>query len=735
MSEILQKQTPTSEDQEKEQTPLLLKLRDDLCFSYQSLGNQPCYLIEDPVNADFFQVGIPEYHFIRQLDGTIPIAEALENTPELSEEQAQMIVKLLISSNLAYTQTEDKTGWQLSSQSQPRHAKKPKRMSPLSFLVMRLDIGSPDKFLEKILPWFRWMLGWRFFVVWLLVGISGIYHVVTNVDRFVKSASNLISIDNALWLALSWAIIKTTHEIFHGLVCKKYGGHIHKFGVLLILFTPLGGYVDATSTWRITSRWQRIHVAVAGMFIELFIAAIASWIWAYSDVGGLSFFAYNLIVLATVVTLFFNLNPLMKFDGYYILSDLVSIPNLYMSGRAYIKYLRERYFQGLPTPYPLWHPPAKALIVKIHGILALLWRVLVISSLVMLASQMMYGAGIIMAAMSITVMIFLPIIRFIFKSIKDPEGGYVMRRVFLSILVLVVSITLILTQITWSSQLSAPAIIDYADAVIVRTKTEGFVRKISVKQGDTVKTGQILIELENRELVNSRDDLALSLRSSELKRQQYFNKDLMAEYQAEEEKIKELQTKWLEMDEKVQALVVRAPATGTVVVEQFEDLQDRFLTLGAEVLTIANPRQMEVKASIPQEDIEAFRAHEGKAIVIYRDGDPLRAISTTLDEVKPSASQSILDPALTATAGGPIDVQPKSKDEDEPASSSEPFEYLKPHFLAEISLPADVAAIAKAGETAKVVLYSAPKTLGQLLKLAFDDFLQRRMDRRSGQQN
>jgi len=732
MPDIEQKQAPSSETK-PQKAPLLLKLRNDLYFTYQSLGNQPCYLIEDPVNADFFQIGIPEYHFIRQLDGTVAVATALAKTPELTDEQAQMIVKLLVGSNLAYTWTEDKRSWQLSSQSQPRKAKK--KLSPLSFLVMRLDIGSPDWLLTKLFPWFRWMLGWKFFIVWIFLCITAIYHVVINADRFVESASNLISINNALWLALAWAILKTTHEIFHGLVCKKYGGHVHKCGVLLILFTPLGGYMDATASWRFTSRWQRIHVAVAGIFIELLMASVAAWVWAYSDVGGLSFFAYNIIITATVVSLFFNANPLMKFDGYYILSDLVSVPNLYMSGRAYVKYLRERYFQGLPTPYPLWHTPSKALIIKIHALLALAWRILVISSLVMLASQMMYGAGIIMAVMSISFMIILPVARFFIKSLQDPEGSYIMRRVFLSILVLGVSITLILTQITWSSRLSAPAIIDYADSLIVRTKTTGFVRNILVKQGDFVKAGQVLVELENRELVSEGEDLALQLRLSELKRQQYFNENLLAEYQAESEKIKDLHTKWLEKEEQVNSLILRAPVSGTVVVENFEDLQDAYLSIGAEILTIANPQQMQAKISIPQEDIETFRAHEGKAIQIYRSSAPLQAISTILDEIKPSATLAILDPALTAMAGGSIDVKPRSKNEEDTSDNTAPYEYLTPHFLAEVTLPANTTALIKAGETAKAVLYSAPKTLGQLLKLAFDDFLQRRMERRSGTGN
>jgi len=465
------------------------------------------------------------------------------------------------------------------------------------------------------------------------------------------------------------------------------------------------------------------------MFIELFMAGIAAWVWAYSDVGGLSFFTYNVIILATVVTLFFNANPLMKFDGYYVLSDLTSIPNLYTSGRAYVKYLRERYFQGRPVPYPLWHSPTKTTIIKIHALLALAWRILVISGLIMLASQMLYGAGIIMAVMSITFMLILPLSRFLMTLLKDPQGAYIMRRVILSIVVFTVAITLILTQITWSSRLSAPAIIDYADSVIVRMKTEGFVRSISVKQGDTVKVGQILIELENKDLVNQREDLALQLRLSELKRQQYFNENILAEYQSESEKIKDLQTKWVEIDEKVRALVVHAPIAGTVVVENFEDLQDSFLSLGAEILTIANPEQMQAKIAIPQADIETFRAHEGKEIQVYRNSDPLHAISAILDEVKPSATLTILDSALTAIGGGPIDVKPISK-EDMP-DNTEPFEYLTPHFLAEVTLPVNMTALVKAGETAKVVLYSAPKTLGQLLKLAFDDFLQRRLERRS----
>ncbi len=216
--------------------PPALKLRRDLLFSFQNEGEEPCYLIEDPVNEQYFRIGWLEHELIRQLDGTIQLPEALERlnhvypeqAPLLTEQEIKTLAYWLMHSQLAYFQMPEQKKWQLFNLPEnPQH--KTQWWNPL---FIKINLVSPNEWLRKLLKKTQWMLGWKFFwIVWLPIISSGLYLLAADSERLMSAASGLLSIHNALYLIIIWAITKIIHEIFHGLVCKKYGGHIHEAGV------------------------------------------------------------------------------------------------------------------------------------------------------------------------------------------------------------------------------------------------------------------------------------------------------------------------------------------------------------------------------------------------------------------------------------------------------------------------------------------------------------------------
>ena len=125
----------------------------------------------------------------------------------------------------------------------------------------------------------------------------------------------------------TWVVLKLIHELAHSLVCKKYGGRVASCGILVLLMIPMP-YVDVTSSWRFENKWKRILTSAAGMLSEVFVAAIACYVWANSQPGPIQYHAGNVIITASLHTLLFNINPLMRFDGYYMLADWLEIPNL-----------------------------------------------------------------------------------------------------------------------------------------------------------------------------------------------------------------------------------------------------------------------------------------------------------------------------------------------------------------------------------------------------------------------
>lgn len=700
----------------------ILKLRNDLQFRYQVHGERSSYLIEDALNGHFFQIGLTEYQFIQQLDGNTSIVDALKKTPELELVQALPLCYWLLQSQLAYTPLANGQGWTLLNP--PNDANK-KFSRYFNLLFIKISLGSPDRFLTWLQPYFNWMLSGWFFSIWLIICFSSIYHLIAHHTKFIESTNQILSIHNTLYLLLAWIIIKTVHELFHGLVCKKYGGYVHEAGILLILFTPLGGYVNANASWRFPSKWQKIHVSIAGMFIELLIAGISVWIWIYTETGMLHYLAYNLILIAGIGTLFFNANPLMRFDGYYILADLLDIPNLYTIGQRYTHYLMRRYLQGRDedSPIPLLSY-SKVLFIKIYSIATLIWRWLVIITLIFLANYLWEGAGIILAINAILFMFILPLIRLIYRLLQEPSGWIIMRRLLLITSLGIALSTLLLTQFTWSARYTAPAVIEYQDAKVIRAESPGFVRNISVKQGDKVTEDQILLILENKELMTEKTDLFLQIQLHEQKAQQYFKDNLLSAYQTEIDKINELQHKFREKEQQAKDLTITAPIAGTIVVDYLNDLEDTYLQQGTEILTIAHPQQKEIKLSISQQDIDLFRTQEKHTLTFYRDGAPLTAIPIILQKVNPSATQTILHPALTALAGGniPIKLNTEKKQDN---NELEQYEYVKPRFLATAHLVNNIMPELQTGETGVVELVGAPTTLGSLLYLATTHYFEK----------
>lgn len=700
----------------------LLKLRPDLQFSPHSYGGQPCYLLEDPFNAAYFRLGVAEYQILQHLNGTTAFAD-LAADPEcsLTAEQLHVLAHWLVQNRLAYVQTEQ--GWQLA-EAKPDKAQQIARYFNLLFI--RLPLGSPDRIINRLFPYLRPLLGWRFFSLWLIIGLTGAWQIATQFESFIQAADSVLAVNNMLWLLLAWLVVKTVHELFHGLVCKRYGGYIHQAGIMLILFAPIGGYVNATSSWRFTSRWQRIHVSIAGMYIELFLAGVAAWIWAYTAPGELNLFAYNVVLISSIATLLFNANPLMRFDGYYVLTDLINIPNLYTLGQKYIQYLNQRYLQGRKVLDPV-AGQRRAWFIRLYGVTALLWRWLVMITLIILAHLLWHGAGVVLAIIAVLIMFVLPLLRFLLHLHSHPQRGAIMRRLVLLLGVGGGLILLLLQQVQWSPRLTVPAVVDYAKDSVIRADSPGFIAQVAVQPGQTVQAGDLLLVLYNPTLVAERDDLALQVQIQTLKQQQYLTAEQLSAYQAEAEKLHALQQKWRELNQQVARLNLYAPHAGTVITTDLKAWLGRYVERGTELLTLADTSQLQLKASIAQQEIDDFRAQIGATVQVYRDSQPLRALPAILTQVEPSASEQIRYPALTALGGGALAVRRRSEPLSEEAGQDElsaGYAHLQPRFTATVQLTGAIADGLAAGETAQVVLSRPARSVWYSLRLGVSQYLE-----------
>ncbi|MEY4484653.1 MAG: hypothetical protein RL693_2105, partial [Verrucomicrobiota bacterium] len=397
------------------------RLRPGCRLVFQQFRGEASYVLEDPNTGQFFRLGLLEENLLRKLDGSqtgIEILQALQN-PQDGELDARNALSLL---NMLYMSG-------LLDHSPPAEARPVNKQSRSLFLqnplFVRIPIGNPDPLLTALEVRTRWLFTpvTLFLMVALIIWAG--FALSTDWTRFMDHAQGVLDSSNWLWLFISFLFLKIVHETGHGLVCKHLGGRIPEFGIFFMLFTPLT-YVDATSSWSFPTKGMRIFVAAAGMLAEAVIAGLAALVWANTETGITNTIAYNTIISATVVTLLFNLNPLMRYDGYYILSDVTEVPNLYTRAGALARSWISRVLLGKPVTShdSIW--------IGLYGLACLVWRTLLLFSISATAIVLLHGIGIVLIIVMFSGMI-IPWLKKL-STFKMPPLLSVLRGSFILVL-------------------------------------------------------------------------------------------------------------------------------------------------------------------------------------------------------------------------------------------------------------------------------------------------------------
>ena len=688
-----------------------ITLRADLVFTPHNSRDGAYYVVEDPVNSKFHRVGLCEYAFISLLDGDTEVGDALqtvaETSPEyaLSESEAASVCKWLIESELAQTLESSQPNRLVDKARSVQRTQSWQRWNPIIF---RLPLFRPNRLFEALTPWGGWMHSRPAFVAWLAVTALGAYHVMADWDRFLASSQGILAPGNWLWLLLSWLVLKIVHEVSHGVACRRYGGAVREAGVLLILFAPIA-YIDVTSSWRFRSKWQRIHVAAAGMYIEMFIAALAALVWSGTGAGPLSNVCHNLVIMASFVTLMINANPLMRFDGYYIFSDLLEIPNLYADGQQYLTYWARRYVLGIPVTRPSWSR-SRSLIVPLYGTASLCWRIMVSACLLIAATTLFRGAGVVLAVLAAMLWFGMPVGQ-CFRNMYRAKAG---QKPSLARLVVLVGLAVVvfpgfLFAVPWPGARRAPAVVEYSPCTPVRAASSGFVRELLVFSGQHVEKGQVLAILKNDQLHLDAAQLRIEVEQAELNCRIFKEARQMAAYQAEKKNLESLETKSREKASQVAQLVLHAPVSGKVIRRDLDSTLGTYMSEGTELLSIGSESHKELRISISQEDLDAFKASLGQAVIVRLPY--MRQFQDELHRIKPRASAKIPHPALCAAQDGPLAV----KEKDPTADSREEFDHyelLAPRFCGIVEMGPDRSRRLRAGQIGSIRVRTGQESIG-----------------------
>ncbi|MGN7614439.1 peptidase M50, partial [Magnetococcales bacterium HHB-1] len=460
------------------------------------------HLLHDPFNNQFFRLRPEAYDFIARLspDQTVEAVwkASLERFPENAPGQEEVVHLLtqLHFANLLYYNTPVESDKIFRRHKKRRQREMRSRM--MSILFLRIPLFDPDLFLKRIVRYFHKVFTVWGLLIWLTVVGMAIKVVIENHEKITSQAEGILAPDNLFILYIALILIKTIHELGHAITCRHYGGEVHILGVMLLLFTPLP-FMDATSSWGFQNRWHRVLVGLAGMMVEIFIAALAVFVWINTASGTVHALAYNILFIASVSTLLFNLNPLLRFDGYYILSDLLDIPNLHQRSRKYLHQKLEQILFGLPRA-KVSPSRSEASWLGLFALCSGLYRIVIFVGIMLFVADQHIVFGVLMGTLLTFNMLIMPIQKLIRYLISSPRLRHHRFRAITVSIALFLSLTSLIFWVPFAERFRAPGVVQAKDHLQVVNDSPGYVTEIFIPSGQIVEQGTPLLKLSNREL-------------------------------------------------------------------------------------------------------------------------------------------------------------------------------------------------------------------------------------------
>lgn len=637
------------------------RLRSHLDIRRHLYRGQIWYVINDAASGKLHRFTANAYTLIGLMDGVRTVRrlweiaeEKLRDYAPTQDEVISLLGQLHGADLLQCDVPPDTAELFRRYRSQKKSKKAQTFLNPLS---IRIPLYDPDRLLGRLLPFFRPFFGKVGFIAWLLLlvmtGVLAGQHweeLTSNVLDQVLTPQNLVLV----WLLFPF--IKLFHEVGHGLLAKNWGSEVHEIGIMLLVFTPVP-YIDVSASSGFVSKWQRIVVAAGGMMFELVLACMALALWVSVEPGLIRNCAYNMLIVSGISTLLFNSNPLIRYDGYYILSDAVELPNLSQRANRYLQYLVTRYAFGQKHQ----EQPAESCSEKawylFYAPASWFYRLLIIAGIGMFLAQKFLVIGLVVTAWSLLSMLVLPTFRGLKYLVANAQlREHRLRAILVSAAVGACLVGLV-ALVPVPLRTVVEGVVWLPEESFVRAGTGGFVQQILQPSGATVQPETRVLMLEEPTLI-AKERVA-----------QAHIEELQAKYRAEqggdrvqteilERELRQEQAKLERIQGQLRDLQVCSQTSGVLVLPQPEDLPGKFVRQGETVGYVFPETTVTVRVVVPQEEIGLVRAGVRQAEARLAQ-NIYEIFPVTLAREVPSGLEHLPSKTLSVDGGGTIVVDPR----------------------------------------------------------------------------
>ncbi|MDF1590603.1 MAG: PqqD family peptide modification chaperone [Desulfobacterales bacterium] len=525
-------------------------------------------------------------------------------------------------------------------------------------LFVRIPVFDPERFLTKYQNVVRPFFSWAGALLWLVVVGSAIFLAGVHWPELTENITDrILAPGNLLVLWLVFPVLKIFHEFGHGFAVKIKGGEVHDMGIMLLVFTPIP-YVDASSASAFQEKRSRLLVGAAGMLVEIFIAALALFVWINIEPGTIRAVAYNVMFIAGVSSLLFNGNPLLRYDAYYILSDLVEIPNLAPRGLRYLGYLMQRYLAGIKDADPPLSTRGERLWFFFYSIAAFIYRMIIFTAIILFIATKFFFIGILFACWAFVSMFILPALKGLKFLLTSPRLNRRRIRAIMGTGVVLTGFVALVTLVPVPLSTRAEGVMWISEQAFARAGTDGFIERFVAEPGSRVEPGDALIACFDPLLPAHIKVLESQLREIQATYDtQVFTERVKAEITKEE--MNNIASKLADARERAAELMIRSPGGGTFVVPMSQDLPGRFVRRGELLGYVLDRSVLAVRVIVFQQDVDFVRQHTTD-IQVRLPGRMDETLSAVMQREVPGATDQIPGRTLSQEGGGEIAIDPRS---------------------------------------------------------------------------
>ena len=670
--------------------PLTVRKRPDLSHSRHKYQGTGYWVVKEPVGLQYFRFHDEEFYILNMLDGHVSLQQIKDGFEQRFAPQKitfgdlQQFIGMLHRSGLVISNS---PGQGKALRERGRTKKNKENLGKMAnVFALRFRGFDPERILNAILPWFGWMFTVPALIFFVGLMISSSLLLASQYETVyakLPTFQQFFAADRWLILALTMAVVKVLHEFGHGLSCKKFGGECHEIGFMLLVFTPCL-YCNVSDSWMLPNKWKRVWIGAAGIYVEMILASIAAFVWWFSEQGTtINDLCLNMMFLNVVSTILVNGNPLLRFDGYYIVMDMLEIPNLRQKSTEVLKRWFQETCLGLELQDDPFLPTRGKFMFGLFTIASVIYRWVVVFSICWFVIKVLepYGLqaiGRLVAVIGFFGLVAQPIIQ-TWKFVRTPGRlSKVKRTPLLITLGVVGAVIAAVCYIPLPHHIDCAFEIQPSEAGAVYAGSPGMIVD-TVKPGTEVREGDPIATLKNPDLeirladLKGEEEIA-ELQLSNLSLRSGYDPVVKAQLETQNELLQSIRALRAKTQEEIDRLVVRAKRDGYVLPPPLRNPRDTgdgrlpgwtgspldeknrgaMLTADDHLCDIGAPDACEAVLVVDQGDVQLVK--EGQEVELKLDSRRLKTFSGVIAE-KSNKELDHASTSLSSQTGGDLQTE------------------------------------------------------------------------------